>query len=100
MALIDIAQLYDKRRVLWDKFRGAVIMAASSVYAELDTVENHANRLLWAKDVLLEGSLIRRTEELYRLGMTNASIVEAGEAAQDSDVEWVVAHFLDTVARG
>lgn len=100
MALVDISQLLDKKRQLFFKFRGAVIKAAASVYAEAPETDNHANRLLWAEDVLLSGNVDGRAEELYRLGMTNAQIVTAGEDALDSDVEWVVAHFLNTVARG
>lgn len=100
MALIDIAQQYDKRRILWDKFRGAVIKTAAGVYAEAPETVNHANRMTWAEDVLLTGNVNQRTEEMYRLGMTNASIVSAGEAAADGDVEWVVAFFVNTVARG
>lgn len=100
MALIDIAQLLEQRRILFDRFKGAVIMAAASIYAENPSTENHANRMLWAEDVLLEGNIQKRVEELYRLAMTNATIVAAGNGCADSDIEWVVAYFLNTVARG
>jgi hypothetical protein len=100
MALIDIAQLLEQRRVLFDRFKGAAVMAAASVYAENPATENHANRMAWAEDVLLDGNIQKRVEELYRLAMTNATIVSAGNGCADSDIEWVVAHFLNTVARG
>lgn len=100
MALVDISQLLDKRRILWGKFRGAVINAAASIYAEAPDTTNHANRLIWAQDVLLEGNVDKRTEELYRLGMTNPDIVSGGESAPDATVEYIVALFLNTVARG
>jgi len=100
MALIDIAQLLEQRRVLFDRFKGAVVMAAASVYAEDAGTANHTNRMLWAEDVLLEGNILKRVEELYRLAMTNATIVAAGNGCLDSDIEWVVANFLNTVARG
>ena len=100
MALIDIAQLLEQRRVLFDRFKGAVIMSAASVYAEDAGTANHTNRMLWAEDVLLEGNIQKRVEELYRLAMTNATIVSLGNGCADSDIEWVVAHFLNTVARG
>jgi hypothetical protein len=85
---------------LWNKFRGAVIKAASSVYAEDPATANHANRVLWADNVLLAGNVDARTSELYRLGMTNTTIVTDGDDATDNDVEWVVAYFLNNVARG
>ena len=100
MALIDVAQLLEQRRVLFDRFKGAVIMAASGVYAEAPGTVNHANRMLWAEDVLLEGNIQKRVEELYRLAMTNPTITSLGNGCADSDIEWVVAQFLNTVARG
>ena len=36
---------------LKDKIRVACVVAAETVRTELDTVPNHANRLLWAKRV-------------------------------------------------
>lgn len=100
MSLLNISTLLDARRILWNKFRGAVIQAAASVYAEAPETVNHANRMLWAQDVLLTGNVDGRTSELYRLGMTNADITTNGDASSDSDISWVVAHFLNTVAGG
>jgi len=98
--LEQISRLLDARGPLWQKFKGAVIKTASGVYAEDAGTTNHANRLLWAQNVLLTGNVTQRTEELYRLGMTNDTIVSAGDMSLDSDVEWVVAYFLNTVAIG
>ena len=100
MNLLEIARLLNARGDLWNKFRGGVIKLAASVYAESTATENHENRLAWAQDVLLNGNIDRRAEEMYRLAMTNADIVAAGDAALDSDIEWVIAFFLDTVAGG
>jgi hypothetical protein len=100
MALIDVSKLLNARGALWEKFRGAVIKAAASVYAEDAATVNHANRMLWAEDVLLNGNINQRAEELYRLGMTNADITTNGDASPDTDVEWLVNFFLNTVARG
>ncbi len=36
---------------LHDKMRVAVIIAAQTVWSEVDTTPNHANRLIWAKAV-------------------------------------------------
>jgi hypothetical protein len=100
MSLANISTLLNARGTLFNKFRGGVIKSASSVYAEEDTVPNHTARLAWAQDVLLVGNVDQRAEEMYRLAMTNTVIVAAGDDAADSDVEWVIANFLDTVAAG
>jgi hypothetical protein len=100
MSLENTAKLLDARRILWNKFRGAVIQAAASVYAEAPETTNHANRMLWAEDVLLDGNIDKRTGELYRLAMTNTTITTNGDNSPDSDISWVVAFFLNTVARG
>lgn len=98
--LTQVSQLLDTTGALYHKVRGAVINKASAVYSELPATANHANRLLWAQDVLLKGNVDSRTKEMYRLCMTNGTIVAAGESAIDSDVEWVVDFFLNTVAGG
>ena len=92
--------LLDETGTLYHKVRGAVIKTAAAIYGEADTTTNHANRLLWAKDVLLTGNVAGRTAEMYRMAMTNTDIVNAGDAALDTDVEWVVSYFLNTVAGG
>jgi hypothetical protein len=98
--LAQVSQLLDTTGVLYHKVRGAVIKSASVVYAEAPETANHANRLLWAQDVLLTGNVDGRTKEMYRLAMTNSDIIAAGEEALDIDVEWVVGFFLNTVAGG
>lgn len=92
--------LLDETGVLYHKVRGAVIKQAAAVYGEAPATANHANRLLWAKDVLLTGNVAGRTAEMYRMAMTNTDIVNAGDGATDNDVEWVVSFFLNTVAGG
>lgn len=100
MSLVSISTLLNARGELFNKFRGGVIKSAAAVYAEAPATTNHANRLAWAQDVLLAGNIDGRAEEMYRLAMTNVTIVTSGDASPDSDVEWVIAHFLDTVAGG
>jgi hypothetical protein len=96
--LTQVSQLLDTTGELYHKVRGAIINKASVVYNEAPATTNHANRLLWAKDVLLAGNVDQRTKEMYRMCMTNVTIVTAGEAALDTDVEWVVDFFLNTIA--
>ena len=96
--LLETSRLLNERGNLWNKFRGAVIKTASGIYSEDAATANHANRLLWAKDVLLTGNVDGRALEMYRLAMTNNDIVSAGDSALDTDVEWVTAFFLNQVA--
>ena len=92
------AVLLNARGVLWEKVRGSVIRVAAFVYEESPATENHTNRLAWAVDVLLNGNHDKRALEMYRIAMGNNSIVNAGEAAVDSDIDWLVEHFLNAVA--
>ena len=96
--LLETSRLLNERGDLWNKVRGGVIKSASSVYAEDAATTNHANRLLWAKDVLLTGNIDARALEMYRMAMTNDQIVGAGNASLDTDVEWIIAYFLNQVA--
>ena len=99
--LEDISKMVDAQSRLRWKFRGGVIKLASYILqTELESVTNHANRVLWAKDVLYNGNVNQRTSEMYLLGMTNDTIVSNGDNALDSDVEWVIDHFLNSVATG
>lgn len=98
--LLETSKLLNERGILWNKFRGGVIKSAASVYAEDAGITNHANRLLWAQDVLLTGNIDNRALEMYRMAMTNATIVAAGDESTDNDVEYVIAVFLNTVATG
>jgi len=98
--LTEVSVLLDSTGALYHKVRGGIIKQASVIYGEDGATVNHANRLLWAQDVLLKGNLDQRTKEMYRMAMTNDTIVTAGEAALDTDVEWVIAFFLNTVATG
>ena len=98
--LIEVSRLLNARGDLWNKFRGGVIKSAASVYAEADTTPNHAARLNWARDILANGNVDARAEEMYRMGMTNPTIASLGDASTDNDVEYVIAVHLDTVAAG
>lgn len=98
--LIEVSRLLNARGDLWNKFRGGVIKSAASVYAEADITPNHTARLAWAQDILANGNVDKRTEEMYRMAMTNPTIASAGDASTDNDVEYVIAIHLDIVAAG
>lgn len=99
-SLVEISALLNARGTLWNKFRGAVLKSAASIYAEADTEPNHTARLAWAQDVLQSGNVDQRAGEMYRMALTNPTIASLGDASTDSDVEYVVAVHLDTIALG
>ena len=98
--LIEVSRLLNARGDLWNKFRGGVIKSAASVYAEADTVPNHAARIAWTQDILASGNVDARAEEMYRMGLTNPTIASLGDVSTDNDVEYAIAVNLDTVAAG
>jgi hypothetical protein len=93
--LLQISNLLDSNGILYGKVRGAVIKKAAYIYSEPPETLNHEMHIVWARDVLLNGNVERRTQEMYRLTLTNDQVVAAGEDALDSDIEWIVSHFLD-----
>jgi hypothetical protein len=95
ITLLQISNLLDASGILYGKVRGAVIKKAAYIYSEPQETPNHAMHVTWARDVLLNGNVERRTQEMYRLTLTNEAVVAAGENALDSDIEWIVSHFLD-----
>ena len=98
--LVEISALLNARGTLWNKFRGAVLKSAASIYAEADTAPNHTARLAWAKDVLQAGNVDQRAGEMYRMALTDSTIASNGDETPDSAVEYVVAVHLDTIALG
>lgn len=98
--LLETSVLLDSTGDLYHKVRGGVIKIAAAVYGEAVETPNHVNRMAWARDVLLTGNIDSRTKEMYRMCMTNATVVAAGESALESDVEWCINTFLNIIANG
>jgi hypothetical protein len=78
----------------------AVIVAAESIRNELDTVDNHANRLLWAK-AAFESPRIESERMLRALLAANKDLeVSAILAASDAVLQAKVDAAVDLFAIG
>jgi hypothetical protein len=61
-------------------------------------VENHANRVIWANQAISDPETKAR-QFLYQI-LANATVQAAGEAALDSDIQWIVEDKLNGWATG
>lgn len=59
---------------------------------------NHVNRVIWAKDALVNAEAVAGRMFWGVLG--NATIAAAGEAATDNDIQFVVNGLINTFATG
>jgi hypothetical protein len=99
MALIDQYNLAYSGQ-LPKRVCAACWTSAAYILNEDSGTTNHANRVLWAKAVLQEdvgGTMIKR---LTIDCAQNSTIAAAGEAAQDSDIQWVVDSRINYYADG
>ena len=76
----------------------AVAKAAQDILNEDAGTTNHANRLIWAKQTLLD-SMAKAEQMMWPL-VSNATIAAAGESATDSDIQFVVNSNIDAFATG
>lgn len=85
---------------LKNKVVAAVIISAEEIMAELDTVPNHTNRLLWAKDVFASPDT-----EANRMFMAVLAANKDAEIAQilgasDAAIQTNVDDHVDLFATG
>ena len=96
------AQMFDiaSKNLIRDKVTVAVAMQAEVIHKELDTVPNHANRMLWAKEALIAphemASKIMWAIVVQNAAFTSAQITGASDAA----VLAAVAATVDLFATG
>jgi hypothetical protein len=85
------------------RFLGAALKAAQAIDNEDPGTTNHANRVLWANEILGgdSGTVRQRARELLRRGIAwNATFQSQGTAISDSDIEFIVSSLLNDVATG
>lgn len=82
---------------LINKVRVAVVVSATSIMTEADTVTNHANRLLWAKTVFADpadaGSRMMWPVLAQNRALTLAQITSASDASVQTAVDAAVNVF-------
>lgn len=96
------AEMFDiaSKNLIRDKITVAVAMQAEVIRKELDTVTNHANRLIWAKTALIAphemASKIMWAIVVQNAVYTSAQIIGASDAATLT----AVANTVDLFATG
>lgn len=90
MALQDIYDLTFQAEELRQRVHGACISAAVDVLNEDAGTANHANRLAWAKAVLVAEPGNALIKHVYRFVLSNATVLAAGAEATDNDLQFVV----------
>ncbi len=99
--MATLAALYDLRygtNTLKNRLTAACAKSAQYVLIEDPATANHAQRVKWAWATL--GDAPGMAEKLMWGLVANTTVAAAGEAATDSDIEYVVASLIDTFAAG
>ena len=78
----------------------ASIVAAEMVMGELDTVPNHANRLIWAASVLANPQAEARRMFMAVLAANKDASVEAIQGTSDEQIQASVDDHVDLFAAG
>lgn len=105
MALIDIGNAWTSGPTdsLFRKFLGAILVAAKDIKAEDAGTDNHANRIVWADDVLsgVESTVHTKVHEQIRYAAaTNATMQANPTGLSDNDIQFIVNSNIDTFATG
>lgn len=96
MALTDIYSLVHGNVELQQRFEAARIKASWDVLNEDESTTNHAERLIWANGII--GNTKNNINEEYVRFLSNSTIQSEGNAATDSDIQFVVNSLVNTYA--
>lgn len=86
--------------ILMKKIRVAVVIAAEVVRTEQDTTANHANRLLWAKNVYANPDMEAQRMVWAVLAQNKDATATAIESADDATVQTAVNAAINVFATG
>lgn len=78
---------------LAERIKAAVAYVAMYILIEPENTADHAERLAWAKHVLIGNNVNSAAEAMHWMVVGNASIaavLAAGQPVADSDIEYVV----------
>ena len=87
-----------KDDALNQKMRFAVVMAAELIRTESGATNNHANRLLWAKQVYLNPEHVANQMIMAVLAQNASSPLAAILAASDATIQTAVNAAIDVLA--
>ena len=99
--MATLSELFNLRygtTTLKNRLTASVAKSAQAVMTEDAGTANHAQRIKWAQGALANAPAMAESM-LWGL-LSNATIVAAGEAATDNDIDFVVASLIDTFATG
>lgn len=96
--LVELYNLRYQTQGLKNRLTAACAKSAQYVLIEDPATVNHAQRLVWAHKTLADAPAM--AEALMWGLLSNATVANAGEAATDNDIEYVVASLIDTFAAG
>lgn len=92
--------LASQNGTLTDKIRVACIIAAEAIRTEAGTTTNHANRMLWAKQVFDNPSMEQVRMTWAVLAQNQAVALTSIVGASDSAVQTAVNAAVDVFANG
>jgi len=100
MAYVDEYTVFaDTTNDLHKKVARAIYKAATDVVNEDAGTEHHAERFVWASNMRLHPDNIINEAHKYMLYvLDNATVAAAGNAAEDSDVQFVINGLVNTMA--
>jgi hypothetical protein len=100
MAYTNIYNLrYNTTSVLKAKVTVALAKAAFDILNEDPATNNHAQRIKWARRTLTSDTRLIADEVMWAV-LSNATIAAAGDAALDTDVQFVVNGLVDNFSVG
>jgi hypothetical protein len=85
---------------LLNKVRMACVVAATTIMTESDAVDNHANRLLWAKDVFDDTAAAGAKMMWPVLAQNKAAALSQITGADDATVQTAVNAAVNVFANG
>ncbi len=94
-------QQYEAREQLIARITAALANAAKGVLSEDPATANHANRLAWAKSVLLSGDPRAMAEKLKWFFVSDGPIANAmiaGQSIEDASIEYLAQVNIDLFA--
>lgn len=92
----ELYDLYAQGSGLRNQATIAILKAAGDIMNESPATSNHANRLVWAKRVLVSPG-DEAAKFMWPL-LANATVAATALNANDNDVQFVVNSYIDTFA--
>lgn len=94
--LLEIYNLAQSQSTLRSRVSAAVADCALDVLNEDPGTTNHADRVVWAKQALIDPTT--EANRMFWGVLGNATIQASGEASTDNDILYVVAGLIDVYA--